>query len=249
MPLFRKAVPGVTKLSELEIDVDKDWATKNITNFGTTGIDLHGMVTSHASRHAYGGADELPDASLPQGKLLAGPSTTKTIPEFKVRVKEDAGGAILRDGYLVSFVRGNVADSAGQVFFPEAFSYGTYQWVAKIENPGTGRDLYVGFAEEAPSQYKDSIFLYNRDGGYRAETFKAGTSTLTTLTEDWTVDRTFKVVWSSTKVEFYRDGVLIATHTTNIPTVKCIAFMEAFNGPTPPATHGYSYGKDWVKLA
>jgi hypothetical protein len=56
-----KVVPagGVSKISELEIDSNKDWAAKNITNFGAGGIDLHGVVTGHASRHADGGADEI----------------------------------------------------------------------------------------------------------------------------------------------------------------------------------------------
>ena len=47
------------KLSELQIDVDKDWSNKNITNFGTSGVNLHSIVTSHASRHASGGADAI----------------------------------------------------------------------------------------------------------------------------------------------------------------------------------------------
>jgi len=47
------------RLSDLVVDVDKDWAKKNIVNFGPNGIDLHGMVTSHANRHVKGGADEV----------------------------------------------------------------------------------------------------------------------------------------------------------------------------------------------
>jgi hypothetical protein len=47
------------KLSELVVDVDKDWAKKNIINFGAGGIDLYSVVTAHASRHLAGGADAL----------------------------------------------------------------------------------------------------------------------------------------------------------------------------------------------
>jgi len=211
-------------------------------------VIAYALAKKHASRHTFRGADEFPDAGLPQGKLLAKPPAIATIPEFKVRVNV-VGGAIIKGEYAVCVVRDDKANSAGQFYFPEAISYGTYQWVARIENPGSTRDLYVGFAEEAPGQYKDSIFLYNRDGTYYAETFSGGTSTRSTLTEDWTVERTFKVVWESTKVELYRDGVLIATHTTNIPTVRCIVFVEAGNRATPPPGHGYVYAKDWVKLA
>jgi len=58
---LRRAIraESLPTLKDLVIDVDKDWAKKNITNFGPNGIDLHGMVTSHASRHVKGGADEL----------------------------------------------------------------------------------------------------------------------------------------------------------------------------------------------
>jgi hypothetical protein len=60
---------ALPKLSGLEIDSDKDWAKKNITNFGPTGIDLHGMVTSHGTRHKQGGADEVVGIAL-QGTTL-----------------------------------------------------------------------------------------------------------------------------------------------------------------------------------
>lgn len=54
-----KVVPpvGISKLSELLIDADKDWAGRNITNFGAGGVDLYSLLTAHASRHAAGGAD------------------------------------------------------------------------------------------------------------------------------------------------------------------------------------------------
>jgi hypothetical protein len=44
-------------LSQLLVDADKDWAGKNITNFGSGGVNLYSLLTAHASRHAEGGAD------------------------------------------------------------------------------------------------------------------------------------------------------------------------------------------------
>ncbi|MEM2352451.1 MAG: hypothetical protein QXT26_08605 [Thermoproteota archaeon] len=52
-------IAGTAKLSELLIDINKDWSKYNIVNFGSGGIDLHGMVTAHASRHVSGGADAI----------------------------------------------------------------------------------------------------------------------------------------------------------------------------------------------
>ena len=52
---IRRAPP--VALSQLVIDVDKDWEKRNIVNFGPGGVDLYSTLTSHAPRHEYGGAD------------------------------------------------------------------------------------------------------------------------------------------------------------------------------------------------
>jgi hypothetical protein len=56
----------VAKLSQLIIDADKDWATKNIKNFGPGGVDLYSLLTAHASRHLAGGDDALSGISRSQ---------------------------------------------------------------------------------------------------------------------------------------------------------------------------------------
>ena len=68
----------VTKLSQLEIDVNKDWAKKNITNFGSGGINLYNMVTAHASRHASGGADPV---SLDASQITSGQLNLARLPD------------------------------------------------------------------------------------------------------------------------------------------------------------------------
>jgi len=69
---------GVKKLSELEIDVDKDWLNQNILNFGATGINLHDLVTAHAGRHEMDGDDPVgiigQKLSIPSGTVRKIPS-------------------------------------------------------------------------------------------------------------------------------------------------------------------------------
>jgi hypothetical protein len=60
---------GIRKLSELLIDTNKDWGKYNITNFGAGGVDLYSMLTAHASRHAYGGADAIPARGIARSQL------------------------------------------------------------------------------------------------------------------------------------------------------------------------------------
>ena len=69
MGSFGTAGGGITKLSQLLIDLDKDWAGKNITNFGSGRVDLYSLLTAHASRHASGGADALSSGSI-SGDML-----------------------------------------------------------------------------------------------------------------------------------------------------------------------------------
>lgn len=61
--------PGITKLSELEIDAHKDWATKKIENLGApdSGDDAKrhdSAPKAHKTSHQNGGADEISLAGL-----------------------------------------------------------------------------------------------------------------------------------------------------------------------------------------
>ncbi len=69
---------GVTRLSQLIIDISKNWGGYNITNLGAGAHDVNSrlnLVLSHASRHALGGADELSiykpldPASVPNARM------------------------------------------------------------------------------------------------------------------------------------------------------------------------------------
>ena len=45
--------------------------------------------------------------------------------------------------------------------------------------------------------------------------------------QDWAVERTFKIVWSLAAVTFYIDGVAVAVHTQGIPQGPMNFFFEA----------------------
>jgi len=80
-----EVVVGVTKLSQLIIDVDKDWKGHVIKNLGApvdpydslrkTDLDTHASnpdahhAKLHASTHAVGGDDEIPDGALNRDKI------------------------------------------------------------------------------------------------------------------------------------------------------------------------------------
>jgi len=82
----------------------------------------------------------------------------------------------------------------------------------------------VGFADEAsPYDASNGVYQYVTGGGVGTYFFttSAGLSTATNLAEDWSIEHEFDIEWTSTEAKFYQDGVLRATHTTNIPTVEC----------------------------
>lgn len=66
--------------------------------------------------------------------------------------------------------------------------------------------------------------------------------------------KTYKWVWSSGKIEFYVDGVLMATHTTNVPSAAGFFILnlkgtnkDAVGGFASVGVNRYMY-VDWVKI-
>ena len=153
--------------------------------------------------------------------------------------------------WIVCAVRQDLAEEACEFSFWETIGYGTYEWKAKLENPVAKTDIFLGFVEEYAGQYTDSIFLECLDGTYYFRTRKAGALTSTALAgQDWTSERTFKVIWSATSAELFVDDVSKATHNTNVPTVNGVFFIEAYHyDAVAPASGAKAYFKDFKKLA
>jgi hypothetical protein len=119
------------------------------------------------------------------------------------------------------------------------FPVGNYQWRGKIEGPENYVLLYCGgFEYEHGWGDRGIIGFYNDEswGGYCTITGAGGDVTRTVLSgQDWTVERVFKVEWSSAQVKFYVDGELVSTHTTNIPNVPMMFFNEVTVFPGAPS--------------
>lgn len=203
-----------------------------------TYIRTHGR--SHAEFHVYEGYDQ------PVWKPLM---VTPCIPLF---VTGRSGCAVLRDGYLMLILRdsrtGDVATA--NAWFPEAVGpYGTWQWIGRITTPAASRLQFVGFGEESPVQYKDSIQIHHNGVNYYLDTYKNNVLTSTILAgQDWTVDRTFKLEWALNFARLSVDGVVVATHITNVPDVPLVIFMEIMHNAAQ-ASHTYVRTKDWQQLA
>jgi len=108
------------------------------------------------------------------------------------------------------------------------YAFGTYEWKGKILGCDHGEEYPGGFEHHHGWPLEGLITFIYVEGVYKSWTSWAGTQTLTTLAgQDWTVERTFKVVWAADSVKFYVDGVLVATHTTNVPQEAMNFFSEA----------------------
>jgi len=169
--------------------------------------------------------------------LIRGPP----IPHLFMRISR--AGAYYEGGRVVLIAR-PIANAIAHVSTWKRVGYGTYEWQARIVNPGAEKNLYVGFGERASAFWTDAIFVFDRFGTYYFTTYKDGVGTQTTLTgQDWTVERTFKVEWSPGSAKLYVDGTLLATHTTNVPDVKMVRFIEIGHTATAPANLSQIYAR------
>ena len=81
------------------------------------------------------------------------------------------------------------------------------------------------------------------------QTYWNGSGTTVTLSgQDWTTEREFKIVWDSSKVDFYVGGVLVSSHTTDVPQDPMTRFIEINNSESnAPANPGrICVDLDWV---
>jgi hypothetical protein len=130
---IRRVPPlGITKLSELEIDVDRDWGKKNIVNFGPGGIDLHSTVTSHASRHTATGPDPIRGWIFPD---LIGPASNENY-WIRWRTRNVAGTEVL-DHFFEP-----LDDTFGFLGFANkrwdgVYAYFHYMWHVRVRGGGT----------------------------------------------------------------------------------------------------------------
>jgi len=173
-----------------------------------------------------------------------------SIPRFTARGA--CTNVVLKEGCLVLCARKDiVGGTAGEVYFAKAFSYGNYSWKAKLAtDPPSGWTIYLGFGEEFPSGYRNSIFVEWNGTDWVFATREDGMKEITVLSSadmPIGVTKTLRVDWSADEVKFYIDGELKATHNTRIPHVKMIAFVEIVSG-SAATENVYVYVRDYQKL-
>jgi len=81
-------------------------------------------------------------------------------------------------------------------------------------------DIWFHLQERAKAIPSELLALRTTGATYETISTRGGVSTVQTLTgQDWSVRREFQIrSWANqTQTEFYVDGAVVSTHTTNIP--------------------------------
>lgn len=179
----------------------------------------------------------------------------------------------VQNGYLVlkllqmSDVNGGVLSYGGQVHTRQKYGFGTYEWRARMGSTAT-----VPIAEGGQvSGGVTGLFNYtgapNTEIDFEVEGNRPDlllTTTWTSLTRNesystWVtgMDRVFKIykfVWSSSRVDFYVDGILRKSHTIVVPQESAPAMINHwgtnspyFGGLATAITERYVY-VDWFRF-
>ena len=146
--------------------------------------------------------------------------THKGIPAFHI----DA------DGYVVQPLKNTTIGQYPQVISLTAFGPGTYEWKVRIVGPEEDKIFWVGFGEEWSSNNATASIMVFRIGDITAfGTTVGGYCTITDISAyiDLTNLTTLKLIWiSGASAALYVDGLIAATHITNIPSIPLYTFIE-----------------------
>jgi len=178
-------------------------------------------------------------------------SITEVYQPYVARMDEYAL-CYIAGGYFVCRGYANVGDAinhfASWLVTGKLYGYGTYEWIGKIKNPVAKTWCIPGFFEKKHGWGNNgSAFFECKEGTYNTVTYDdAGNQELNAHgAEDWTSDTTFKIVWDASKVEFYTDGGLLATHSTRVPTEPAHFGIEnAIFHTGSPASEPFTYIKE-----
>jgi len=111
---------------------------------------------------------------------------------------------------------------------------------ARLENQQDNVQQYIGFAEQYPSFYFNSIFFLDHHGTPRFVTHCDGESEVTEFPDlDMTEWKSYTVEWTNKpRVSLFIDEDLRAHHTESVPTTTLLRFAEIINekdsGPDMP---------------
>ena len=125
------------------------------------------------------------------------------------------------------------------------YGYGTYSWTAKVANvSGTvnGLFLYFGGTNTAPSYTEIDFEVEGQSPGLLELTSwldPTPPGMLTTTQPETGMDtafHTYMLIWQAGQIDYYFDGSLVSTHTTNVPTNPAYAHMNIWG------TNSVDYG-------
>jgi hypothetical protein len=173
---------------------------------------------------------------IDKGKLCTALGIS-TLPKVLTRYSGDAGFVFAEalDGVLHVAVLVHTTATALTVveaFFTKRYSPPTtMQCTAKSSAKIANLYQYLFGLEDAPGFRNGTAFRNNTaDNTITLMNAANGTTTSTSTTAyDPTVKHTYKIEWTSTQINYYIDGTLVATATTNIPTVPMQPFVEQAN--------------------
>jgi len=147
------------------------------------------------------------------------------------------------DPYIVLTVLAGAATTTvvAYVRSVQTFLYETLEFSGLLEESGAATGLVhnclPSFSSGTDPIADSDVVLVGQDSErelFRTTSAGVATSTLLDATEDWTVERAFRVEWEPGSARLYRDGVLIATHTANVPSVALNVISAARTSGTSP---------------
>jgi len=145
------------------------------------------------------------------------------------------------DPYIVIRMHNTASKVASWLAFGKTFSFGTYEWKGRMVEPVTDATIYLGILEKRHGWADEGLIALLHDGSDHKYYFKtsnevkggAGSESTEIIGIDFTVEKTFKIEWTSTFVKFYIDDVLKATHNTKVPQDPMQIFSEVITIGAP----------------
>jgi len=183
-----------------------------------------------------------PDGSVTYAKLGNIP------PKLFMRV-ESGGGFVYVDyldgvPHVVIVLHTTTTSGVVEVFLPFRYSPpATIEWTAKLSAKLANVDQWPLGLEDGPG-FRNGIAFRQRYTTNQIDitTCSNGTCTSTNTTAyDPTVKHKYRVEWTSTGVNYYIDGNLVATLTTNVPTVPMTPFSEYGNSSGSALNNVYPF--------
>jgi len=197
-------------------------------------------LAAHEDTHIRGGSDPI-DSEL---DLLAIPAYLPV--ELDFTISADTGTHATLAGLSVECgVDGVAGPVTAYALSTETFLNKNLAFKGYIDHdPGEISDdrwyQGIGFNDAA---YNNACFFAVSADRNRCDTVSAGSYTSTYISGLLNNSKaSYKIVWSAAEVKFYKNGVLQATHTTNIPTIAIPVRIHCTNLDTVNAVTSWTRG-------